>query len=329
VSRWTRCFTGRTRSSSGLRPRFWGSEDVSGGTPPEVPPLTAHRIRFDVDQAFRGATSSPIDVTVLDSDGANYSFTVGQRYLIFAEHTKMGGRVPAPSGYFQGVYPVETATLARNEVNGAVDLIELVEKAKRQPRSRAADMEFLRRHRCSVRCLRRRCRLRRRRPLRLSARSDPIGVIILRRSRSLTSIGECPRQESNLRTRLGNRCSPAAYVTIELQLLLKSSDGRSDSRSTCLTNPSSSRPAHHSSVRPSWIGTTCRSRPVYLVAFASQALRRESACRYRRRAEAEECPRGGVQDLLALVFAERDSDGLEICRRVRHRERVVASEHEL
>jgi hypothetical protein len=111
-----------------------GSEEVSRGTPP-IPPLTFHRIRFDVDQAFRGATSGPIDVTVLDSEGANYSFTVGQKYLIFAQHTKMGGRVPAliPSGYFQGVYPVETATLARNDINGPVDLIELVEKAKRPP----------------------------------------------------------------------------------------------------------------------------------------------------------------------------------------------------
>jgi hypothetical protein len=110
-----------------------GSEEVSRGTPP-IPPLTFHRIRFDVDQAFRGATSSPIDVTVLDAEGANFPVTVGQKYLIFAEHTTMAGRVPAliPSGYFQGVYPVETATLARNDINGPVDLVELAERAKRQ-----------------------------------------------------------------------------------------------------------------------------------------------------------------------------------------------------
>jgi hypothetical protein len=111
-----------------------GSEEISRGSS-AIPPLSVHRIRFDVERAFRGATSSPIDVTVLDSEGAHYPFTVGQKYLIFAEHTKMAGRVPAliPSGYWQGVYPVETDTLARNDINGPVNLIELVEKAKRQP----------------------------------------------------------------------------------------------------------------------------------------------------------------------------------------------------
>jgi hypothetical protein len=94
-----------------------GSENVSGGSPPEVPIIAVHRVRFDVDQSFRGATSSPIDV-LLDTEGGTYPFTVGEKYLIFAEQTEVGPvRAPAliPSGYAQEVYPVVTATLARND----------------------------------------------------------------------------------------------------------------------------------------------------------------------------------------------------------------------
>jgi hypothetical protein len=113
-----------------------GSENVSGGSPPEVPTITVHRVRFDVDQSFRGATSSQIDVTVFDAEGSSYPFAVGEKYLIFGVHKQVGPvRAPAliPSGYWQGVYPVVNATLARNDINGPVNLVELVEKAKRQP----------------------------------------------------------------------------------------------------------------------------------------------------------------------------------------------------
>lgn len=112
-----------------------GSEDVSGGTPPDVPVLTVHRVRFDIDQSFRGSADGEIDVTLLDLADTTYPFTVGEKYLIFGVHKQVGPvRAPAliPSGYWQGIYPVVSATLARNDINGSVNLIELVEKARRQ-----------------------------------------------------------------------------------------------------------------------------------------------------------------------------------------------------
>jgi hypothetical protein len=113
-----------------------GSEDVTGDQVEGPVRMSVHRVRFDVDQSFRGTADGEIDVTLFDSEGLTYPFTVGEKYLIFGEYTEVGPvRAPAliPSGYVQGVYSVVSATLARNDFNGAVDLVELVEKAKRQP----------------------------------------------------------------------------------------------------------------------------------------------------------------------------------------------------
>jgi hypothetical protein len=87
--------------------------------------MEVHRVRFAVEDVFRGKRIDRIDVTDLIWSGAIFRAEVGQRYLVFAEHRQLGTnriRRLVAFGYPQGVYHLIGDDRASNEANGTVEL---------------------------------------------------------------------------------------------------------------------------------------------------------------------------------------------------------------
>jgi hypothetical protein len=106
---------------------FVGEVTVIGG-PEMLDPrsrMEVHRVRFAVEDVFRGKRVDGIDVTDLVWEGAIFPAEVGRRYLVFAEHRQLGRkriRRLVAFGYPQGVYRLVGDDSAWNEANGRVDI---------------------------------------------------------------------------------------------------------------------------------------------------------------------------------------------------------------
>lgn len=84
---------------------------------PDLPHLTAHRVRFSVERMLRGEDAPVLDLLLLD--GMEFGdFEVGERVLVFAETRELGEwrfSGLAPVGNWQGVFRVRDDGTARNE----------------------------------------------------------------------------------------------------------------------------------------------------------------------------------------------------------------------
>lgn len=106
---------------------FVGTVEAIGGAEMLDPAIQmeAHRVRFAVERVFRGDPVDTIDVTDLVWVGALFKASVGERYLIFSEHRRLGSsriRRLVAVGSPQGVYHVLDSNQARNDLNGTVDV---------------------------------------------------------------------------------------------------------------------------------------------------------------------------------------------------------------
>jgi hypothetical protein len=83
---------------------------------------------FDVQRKFRGVSGDTVAITMLNVEGNDYPFTIGDSYLMFGENVHLGRyRIAAtiPLGYVQGIYRLLDQDTAFNEFNGKVDLTTL------------------------------------------------------------------------------------------------------------------------------------------------------------------------------------------------------------
>jgi hypothetical protein len=122
---------------------FVGTVVAEGGSEFVDPPFenpdfirgTAHRVRFAVDDTFRGEETDVLDLLIPDGAMEFGDFEVGQHVLVFAETRELGElRVPGlmPLGYWQGVFRVGDDGTARNEATDlAFSLDELEAELQR------------------------------------------------------------------------------------------------------------------------------------------------------------------------------------------------------
>lgn len=112
---------------------FVGAVEAVGGSE-SVPglerELTTHRVRFRVEHPLRGIGEGLVDITEFDSVSLSspYDYASGERFLVFAEHRRLGTAptpVLVPVGYVQGIFPMIGEETARNEINGEITLGEL------------------------------------------------------------------------------------------------------------------------------------------------------------------------------------------------------------